>query len=301
MSTRSTGPADQPAEPEGPTQPLPQADPGPQPEPAPQESTVEAPHLAAPEVIEPTAPIDAEANAPRKPRVPLPAFIVAYAALVAICIALVVNLYNYDNLPPKSVTVTTTTTVTDPPPPPRDEANVTASINPQFVANAQTAVNNTGVIVTGELTDQAMADLPGSLGHLNRLLEQNCVDSLSVTTPDNARISFTGFCFRGLDPRSIERMVALTLDTGADSVQFTNYPDRGFSTHAGVRWFTSSDREVDALRDDWNSFRRPADIVSVDFFAFTQEKLYRVTKSRGAPDRELINDIHTPGEGNQAD
>lgn len=165
-------------------------------------------------------------------RIPTPIFVIGYGAIVLTLIVAMAMLVSYradaeaDASAATGTASTTTTTEQDPRqawnPPLRDEANVLASIRPYLITDVESAVGETGVIMRGKATETAMASTAEFTGHLSRLLEQNCLDTLVLTTPNNMRMSFLGFCFSTLPPASIEKYTTFAADEDADSLAFVN-------------------------------------------------------------------------------
>ncbi|GAB3081562.1 hypothetical protein [Corynebacterium aquatimens] len=233
-------------------------------------------------------------------RLPLPAFLLLYAVAIILGVLLVANLVNYNDGPARTTVVTQTTYVYPPPTPVKNQANVNKVIRPDLIANSHTATTETGVVVTGTLTEAAMANIPELSRHTSDLLQHDCIDSMTLTAPDNMRLSFTGYCFSSNDPRSTQRLIEFALTNGADSVEFSNFPSRFFKTHASIRWFADSDTTAKNLLNTSNSLRRPPDIEAIKLYAFTPDTLHQVTKMKGRPDHHSVGPISTPGDGNKS-
>lgn len=250
-------------------------------------------------------------------RLPTPAFIVGFGALLIICVVLTVGVFSYQSgaeeraasatattsrtgTSSSSTTTTPVTTVTgpgendtvtvtrEPKPEPvgTDEGQVRASIREHLIADAATARTYTGVAVTGAITEEALLSMPELTGHLSRLLEQNCVDSLGLRTPDNTRVSFVGFCYTTLPPETIQRMLAFALDGKADAIDFANNPQRARKTHVTMTWFADSAEKAERIQKSWNPLRKPRAIEQITLFTYTDEEVVRVNKARGKADSE---------------
>lgn len=250
---------------------------------------------------------------PRR-RVPAAAFIVGFGALLIVCLLLVIGVVNYESsaedrasstsatgTATESATTTTealptVTTVTGsdgetsvsrppkPAPPETSEEQVKASIRTHFIADAKTARTYTGVAVTGNITEEALGDFPEFAGHLSRLLEQNCVDSMALTTPDNERVTFNGFCYTTLPGETIQRMLTVALDGKADSIDFANNPGYGNSNYVSITWYVPSEKAAERIHETWNGVRRPRAVEQIRFYTYSPEKVHRLVKERGKAD-----------------
>lgn len=169
-----------------------------------------------------SSPTDAE-RATLIQRLPTPAFVVGYGAVVVALVVMVAMLANYAGQ------ATTTLAPKQPEklvawnPAPADEDNVRASIRSHLITDVETATGRSGVIMRAATTEAAEKNMAEFTGHVSRLLEQNCLDTLVLTTPDNLRVSFFGFCFNTLPPESIEAPFEFALQGNADSVTFVDY------------------------------------------------------------------------------
>lgn len=255
---------------------------------------------------------------PRR-RVPAAAFIVGFGALLIICLVFAIGVVNYEtsaserassssstatgtettSQPLPSVTTVTEsdgqTSVSRPPkpaPPETSEEQVRASIRTHFIADAETARTYTGVAVTGDITEQALTDLPEFTGHVSRLLEQNCVDSMALTTPDNERVTFNGFCYTTMPGETIQRMLTVALDGKADSIDFANNPAYGNSNYVSMTWYVASEKEAERIHKTWHEVRRPRAVEQIRFFTYSPEKVHRLTKERGKADAWWDGDIY---------
>lgn len=256
------------------------------------------------------------ADSPHR-RIPQAAFIVGFGALLLVCIVLTVGLFNYESgaqerIESSAATATgTSSTSTTPPvtrvtgsdgsvtisrepkpaPPETSLDNVNASIRSYLIADAKTARTYTGIAVTGTLTDFAMTDLPELTGHISRLLQQNCVDSMALEAPGNQRVTFTGFCFTTLPPETIQRMLSFALEHKADSIDLSNYPGHGNQNKVAMTWFVETQDEAEKIHESWHSLRRPRAIEQISLFTYTPEEAHRVQKTRGYPDRATTDPI----------
>lgn len=244
-------------------------------------------------------------NQPRH-RVPTAVFIVGFGAFLIACIVLAVGVINYessatDRMAEARASETSTsapavTTVTGsdgepsvslppkPAPPETSEENVRASIRTHYIGEAETARTYTGVAVTGKITEQALNDLPEFAGHVSRLLEQNCVDSIGLTTPDNERVTFNGFCYTTMPGETIQRMIAAALDKEADSIDFANNPSYGNTNYVSMTWYVDSEAEAERIQESWNDVRRPRAVERIRFYTYSPDQVHRLTRERGKAD-----------------
>lgn len=242
--------------------------------------------------------------------VPAAAFIVGFGALLIVCLVLAIGVVNYESsaeerASSRSATATSTTssealpTVTTvinangetsvsrppkPAPPETSEEQVRASIRTRFIADAKTARTNTGVAVTGDVTEQALDDLPEFTAHVSRLLEQNCVDSMALTTPDNERVTFNGFCYTTMPGETFQRMLTIALEGEADSIDFANNPAYGNANYVSMTWYVANEKEAERIHETWHSVRRPRAVEQILFYTYSPEKVHRLVKERGRAD-----------------
>ena len=208
-------------------------------------------------------------------RMPAPVFIVGYGALV---IALVVMVFI---LAGRGGNSTLTESATPEPyqawnPPPRDSHKVLASVRPELLTNVETGVTRTGLMMRATLTEQAVSNTQEFSGHISRLLNQNCIDSVTLTTPDNMRITFWGFCFKTLPEATINSLTSFGLTQGADQVTFENH-NRAKGVDAMVDWLTVSDSEradqIVELWEDVEDSRLAADFHKLTLIAYTKDQV----------------------------
>ena len=137
--------------------------------------------------------------------------------------------------------------------PPRvDAANVEASVRPYLIADAALLPTSTGVTLTGTMTDTAEANVADFAGHVSRLLEQNCVDNMTVRSQDNLRLNLWGFCFTSPGPEAIQAYVTAGLERGADEVTFSFFPGRPAERYASLTWFADSATESEGKNENWD-------------------------------------------------
>ena len=262
------------------------------------------------QVTPPTSTQDTEDNA--YSRVPAGAFIVGFGALVIVCIVLTVGLFNYESSAQERASSTSTATSTEsstsvhdiptvttvtgsdgqpsvsrppkPTPPETSEEQVRSSIRAHFIENAKTARTYTGVAVTGDVTELALEDMPEFTGHISRLLEQNCVDSMALTTPDNVRLTFNGFCYSTMPGETFERMLDVALEGEADSIDFAHNPSYGHSNHVSMTWFVDNEEQAARIHETWHEVRRPRAVQEIRFATYSPEAVHRLIKERGKAD-----------------
>ena len=229
-------------------------------------------------------------------RLPTPIFAIGYGAIVLTLVVAMSMLVSYrvdaeaDTSAAAGSTATgtastTTTTEQDPRqawnPPLRDEANVLASIRPYLITDVKSAVGETGVIVRGKATETAMASTTEFTGHLSRLLEQNCLDTLVLTTPNNMRISFLGFCFSTLPPASIEKYTTLAAEEDADSVAFVNH-NSAAGVEVALGWLdVASESKLSELEQTWKRLPLEPGLDRLRTSAYTNEEVAAGQRVRG--------------------
>lgn len=265
------------------------------------------------QVTPPHSPQDGDEDQRR--RVPAGAFIVSFGALVIVCIILVAGLVNYESTAQERETTTSTTTspspetptvttvtgsdgqtsVSRPPkpaPPETSEEQVRSSIRTHYIADAATTRTYTGVAVTGNITETALGDMPEFTGHVSRLLEQNCVDSMALTTPDNLRVTFNGFCYTTMPGETFERMLEVALEGKADSIDFANDPSYGNSNYVSMIWYVDNEEQAKRIHEKWHDVRRPRAVQEIRFFTYSPEKVHRLVKERGKADGWTDSEIY---------
>ena len=235
-------------------------------------------------------------------RIPTPVFVIGYGALVLAVVVALAMLASYhadasEGAGNKASSPATTAddkspaAPTTPPgqqdpkqpwnPPPRDEDNVRASVRDYLITDVETGVRDTGVMLRGTTTAQAEADTADFSGHLSRLLLQNCLDTVVLTTPDNMRISFLGFCFSTLEPETIEPYIATALEEDVDSVAFVNYNSRA-GVEVALNWLdVASTSQLDDLETTWRHVPLRPGLERVRFTAYTEDTVMAGHRTRG--------------------
>ncbi len=193
-----------------------------------------------------------ETKPPFIQRVPGPVFTTAYGALLVGVVVMGVLLVSNESdaeEPPAAVDRPSRPLL----PPPAHQDNVESSLRPGLIADAETARTPTGVTVTGTMTAEAEADTGAFAGHVSRLLEQNCVDNMTVTTQDNMVINLWGFCYTAPPAATLKSYVDTALDDGAQEVSFYFLPGRKDDRTAWITWSSDSqdtaDRTADGFED----------------------------------------------------
>ncbi|MCP1386773.1 hypothetical protein M5J20_00960 [Corynebacterium sp. TA-R-1] len=223
-------------------------------------------------------------------RVPTAVFVTTYGAIVVALVVLVAMLASYraDGTParqPSTATGTAATATSAEPelpepvqpwnPPPVDEANLRASIRPHLISNVESATTETGIVVRGEISGELETVLPELSGHLSRLLEQNCVRSLTLTTPDNLRLSFYNFCYTTVPQAAIAEFAAMADEENAEALIFTDtHSPTGIE--ADLNWLNVKDSDLTRLEHTWRDMTRPATIGRLRLAAYGEtEGLFR--------------------------
>lgn len=228
-----------------------------------------------------SSPADAERRTLIQ-RLPTPAFVVGYGAIVVALVVMAVMLANY------AAQATTTLTPKQPEklvawnPAPADEDNVRASIRSHLITDVETATGRSGVIMRAATTPAAEQNLEEFTGHVSRLLEQNCLDTLVLTTPDNLRVSFFGFCFNTLPPESIKAPLEFALKGNADSVTFVDY-----HSHAGIQVETVwadpvTESRAEQLMYMGRTTQLPEWVQQFTYSVYTDKEVFVLNKERDA-------------------
>ncbi|WNI12621.1 hypothetical protein RIU96_10465 [Corynebacterium sp. Z-1] len=158
--------------------------------------------------------------------------------------------------------------------------NVEASVRTYLIADAATARTSTGVTLTGTMTDTAEASLAEFSGHVSRLLQQNCVDNMTVRTQDNLRINLWGYCYNSPGPAAIESYVTDALAGTTDSVSFYFYPGRPVEHMVAMTWFSNSPAAANSIVDSWDDLEPVEPTDQLVLTAYDPEKV-RVQEKYG--------------------
>ena len=221
-----------------------------------------------------------EPEPPQQPwlkRIPAPLFIAVYGALVIAVIVGAAMAAGY--------TADTTREDAELPQPerpfnaaPADPGNVAASIRPYLITNVRVGETNTGAMLRGDIVDGALDDTTEIAGHLSRLLEQNCVDTVTLTSKSGMRVNFWGFCFATLPPATIAQFLDVGVEEGADSVAFSDYASHDHFRVITLNWMDVDD--ADELSERWLDVERPDEIDRVTFNGYTDDEVVVVDNDR---------------------
>lgn len=203
-------------------------------------------------------------------RVPTPVFVVGYGLLVVAMLISVVMLASY-----RPAADTAETKQQNPAQPwnpvPMDVDNVRASVRDYLITDVETGTTRTGIMMRGAATEYAAANVDEFIGHVSRLLEQNCIDTLVLTTPDNLRLNFLGFCFSTLPQTTLTPFTQLALDEDADSVSVVHYFS-GAGNEIALNWLdVPNERKADQLEKLWEAHPRPEGLDRLKFAAYTDD------------------------------
>ncbi|WJY68468.1 hypothetical protein [Corynebacterium auris] len=222
---------------------------------------------------------DAQQKRPLVRRVPGPLFTAGYGALLVGVVVMGVLLVSYESgaeEPPA---------VVERPQRPRIPAqtsqdNVDASVRAAYIAEPSTARTPTGVTLTGTVTEQAEADTVEFAGHLSRLLQQNCVDNMTLRTQDNMRINFWGFCYSSLPEQTIQGYIDDALRNGAEHVSFYFHPGRLHEHSVWFTWMEDTQEDLDSLTSTWRQSRRLEGVDRLTFIAYGPETMQVFERTR---------------------
>lgn len=227
-------------------------------------------------------------------RMPLPVFVIGYGALVIALVVMVAMLASY-----QADAKLSEVQQPDPQqawnPAVRDEANVRASVRGHLIKDAETAVGEAGVMLRGTIADGTLDAEPSRTelaGHLSRLLEQNCLDTVTLTSDDNMKVHFWDFCFKTVPEQSILTALTLAYEEGADAVTFINFWHNG--VELAYTWANPvSDEEADALAEEWKKKKFPLGVDRMLFTAYTDDEIVARHEVKG---ESLIEERYPTGE-----
>lgn len=226
-----------------------------------------------------TAVSDSEQKQPLLKRVPAPLFVAVYGALVILVI--------FGAAMAAGHTADTTREDAELPQPqrpfnpaPADPGNVAASIRPDLITNVRVGETNSGAMMRGDIVDGSLDDTTDIAGHLSRLLEQNCLDTVTLTSKSGVRFNFWGFCFATLPPETISQFLDVAVEEGADSVSFVDYASHDHFHVITLNWLDVND--ADALSKRWLEVERPDEIDRVTFNAYTDDEVVVVDNDKEA-------------------
>ncbi|SDR84678.1 hypothetical protein [Corynebacterium timonense] len=248
---------------------------------------------------------DAATQRPLLARVPGPLFTAGYGALLVGVVVMGVLLVSYESeaeQPPAVVERPQRPIL----PAPASQDDVDASVRTYLIADPATARTPTGVTLTGTMTEHAQDDTADFAGHVSRLLQQNCVDNMTVRTQDNMRINFWGFCYSSLPEQTIRSYVDDGLRNGAQDLSFYFHPGRKYEHSVWFTWSETSQEEADAIASRWRQSRRLEGVdrltligygpETVQVFERTRNGVWEHSAPTGEPFKELY-DLPTPALG----
>lgn len=158
--------------------------------------------------------------------------------------------------------------------PPANPGNVAASIRSHLITNVRVGETGSGAMMRGDIVNGALDDTTEIAGHLSRLLEQNCLDTVTLTSKSGMRFNFWGFCFSTLPPATIAQLMTVGVDEGADSVSFAVYPAQGNFHSITLNWMDIDDADdADELMEQWQEVERPDEIDRVTFNGYTDDEV----------------------------
>lgn len=240
-------------------------------------------YRAPEEPAQPDIPTPARQRSVRRTwlqRIPTPAFVAGYGALVVAAAVLGGALVSYSGS-----TEAQTLKLEQPRRPfnsaPADASNVAASVRPHLIENAEVGATETGVKLRGGIAEGAEQMPAEFAGHVSRLLDQNCLDTVSLSQTDGMRLNFWGFCFSTIPPTTIEEVMELGEDTGADSVALLNFAQRSNRHEAQVNWMDAGDtKKLDALVKTWRGVDLPDSVDHLTLTAYGDEEVVVMDKDR---------------------
>lgn len=262
------------------------------------------------EPTEPTStaePAEAAAAPAKRPliqRVPTPFFVVGYGALLVALVVLLAMLAAYANGAGSSRGRTTAlTSESNAPtgaeasgeasqsngpekrypfnPAPADPEEVRDSVRSYYITDLETVGTHTGTAASGKMTEAAEENPVDFAGHLSRLLQQSCLDELELTTRENMRVLFQGFCFSTLPPSTIVTAIRTANNLDADAVYLNSYHP-GLGNEMAFKWLkVADDDELQQLRDKWDDIDFPDGVRHLQFNASTPDTAYSMHHEQG--------------------
>ncbi|QYH19453.1 hypothetical protein JKI95_10255 [Corynebacterium aquatimens] len=142
-----------------------------------------------------------------------------------------------------------------------------ASIRRHLITDVQTSAGDTGVLMRGTIAGDLETQLPELSGHISRLLEQNCIDALTLKTADNLRLSFYGFCFSTIPETTISQLATLADEQDAEAMIIMDTHSSS-AIEAEVVWLDVPDARLNSLELVWRDQIRPAGIKRLRFAAY---------------------------------
>lgn len=214
-------------------------------------------------------------------RIPAPLFTVVYGALVILVVfgAAMAAGYTADTADTAGADAVAESERLPQPerpfnPPPANPDNVAASIRPHLITNVRVGKTDSGAMMRGDIVGGALDDTTEIAGHLSRLLEQNCLDTVTLTSKSGMRFNFWGFCFSTLPPATIAQLMDFGVDEGADSVSFAVYPVQDNFHTITLNWMDVGDTDdIDELIEQWQEVERPDEIDRITFNGYTDDEV----------------------------
>lgn len=224
----------------------------------------------------------AETPAPAAPRpwwqrVPAPVFITGYGVVLVAAIVLGVALTSYS-----SSTERESIELEQPRrpfnPAPADAEYVAASVRPWLIENVELGATKTGVALRGEVASAAAPEEVA--GHVSRLLDQNCLDSMTLSTT-GPRVNFWGFCFSTIPPETIQPLTEYASEEGAESIAFYNFASRSNRHEAALNWMDAGSKDsLDTLVRSWRALAIPPEVDLIVLTAYGDEEVVVMEKDR---------------------
>lgn len=207
-------------------------------------------------------------------RVPTPVFVTVYGALVVAAVVGAVFGLRY-TADAESTEASLPQPVRPFNPAPADPANVAASVRPHLIQNLQVGETNTGVMARGDISELVMSDSTEFAGHVSRLLEQNCLDTLTLTTPEGMRLNFWGFCFATIPATTIQNTFDFAVDQGADVASFSLFSAQNNFHQVTLTWTDAeaTGKDAEDLKREWNELERPDEIDRITFNGYYDDEV----------------------------
>ncbi|WP_018297135.1 hypothetical protein [Corynebacterium lubricantis] len=160
-----------------------------------------------------------------------------------------------------------------------DPAPAQAQVQPWLIDGAVVTDTHSGLELTGTLTPDAELNPNTATSHINALLADHCLNTVSLQTQDNMQFDLFGFCHSSMDPAAMSALYSAALNDDADAVTVLDFPGEARQTRAEFVWFTDSTAEQKAIVDSWDSLSQ------------TLPKLRLITLTAYGPDGAQTRDL----------
>ncbi|WIM67022.1 hypothetical protein QP027_07760 [Corynebacterium breve] len=237
-------------------------------------------------------------NARTPRRIPAAAFVLGYGVLAIAAVVLIVLLVSHeaeadDPIKPGAL---------PPPPGPPPGTEVThaeSQVQPWLIDDATFVRTNSGMTLTGELTEAAMSDTEALANNMDHMLSQNCLDNIGLQAPDNLQVDVWGFCYSSMRPDLISGYIDQAVEDKADSMTMLSYPLENHQKQVFFTWFADSAEEQEEIEKLWDDYKRDPDIYLVSLTVYGPDVVIVSDLRKGeersrlaAPTNKVLQDIY---------